>query len=547
MEAYVTYAEPAALAAFAGILPPSAAPVLFSLMAGEPVDPAEVESVLAGCDWRKHREVVGDLITVLLPVEELVPPTYQNWKPVVRDGLAFIGARLSPERLIPKLVEQLTLPRNTGPEARILAFISRIPSLQKIGQTIARNREFSPELRVRLAALEDGIREVDAQEIRGEVERQLGHALIRQQVEIEPDLYAEGSVSALLRFTRRNPPAGEPSVGVFKVLKPFIPQYFHEDLEILSELAAYFDRHQDRYDLGRFNLRNTIEGVKDLFLLETDFARERQSMAAAIERYRDVANVRVPQPIYSLSTPTITAMTEERSVKVTSAFPEDHARCRAVAHALAENLAARPLFSREDLSIFHADPHAGNLRISEASGDIVVLDWALTASLSRDERRQLILLSLAIPLRDEDGIRNAIEALSVLRTAESRTLIRSQIDEFLVALRPGSIPGPVALGDLLARLLRAGVEFSSSFLIYRKMLLTLGDVIDELAPGLSVESVIVEFAMKNGFGDKNQRDRNFCIPLNFPDLLAIRWSMQWFLPRLLAQSLRSAVRREARS
>jgi predicted unusual protein kinase regulating ubiquinone biosynthesis (AarF/ABC1/UbiB family) len=197
------------------------------------------------------------------------------------------------------------------------------------------------------------------------------------------------------------------------------------------------------------------------------------------------------------------------------------------------------------MSIFHADPHAGNLRISEVTGDIVVLDWALTASLSRDERRQLILLSLAIPLRDEDRMRNAIEALSVQRSAESRMLIQREIDEFLVALSPGSIPGPGALGDLLQRLLRAGVQFSSSFLVYRKMLLTLGDVIEELAPGLSIESVIVEFALKNGFGDKDQRERNFSIPLNIPDLLAIRWSMQWFLPRLLAQSLRSLARRGA--
>jgi hypothetical protein len=66
-----------------------------------------------------------------------------------------------------------------------------------------------------------------------------------------------------------------------------------------------------------------------------------------------------------------------------------------------------------------------------------------------------------------------------------------------------------------------------------------------LAPGLSIESVIVEFALKNGFGDKDQRERNFSIPLNIPDLLAIRWSMQWFLPRLLAQSLRSLARRGA--
>jgi ubiquinone biosynthesis protein len=539
----LTNSQQSALTAFAGILPETAAPALLGLMAGERVDQAEVTRALTGFNWQHHREVVQNLITALLPVEELVPSAYENWRPVVRDGLAFVGARLSPERLVPKLIEQLSLPQSTTPEVRVLAFIRRIPSLQKIGQTIARNKDLAPELRRRLADLEDGIREVSAAEIRDEVERQLRDVLVRQQVEIETDLYAEGSVSALLRFTCRNPPMGEPSAGVFKVLKPFIPQYFHEDLEILSDLALYFNANQHRYNLDRLNLRNLIADVKDLFLSETDFVLERQSMDAARDRYRGLAGLRIPQLIYSLSTPTITAMTEERSVKVTAAFPGDGARRRTMAHALAEILAARPLFSREDVSVFHADPHAGNLRIGETSGDIVVLDWALTAGLSRDERRLLFLLALAIPLRDESAMREILEALSVLRTEENRISIERAIEEFLVALAPGSIPGPGALGDLLQRLIRAGVQFSTAFLIYRKMLLTLGDVVEELAPGLSIESVIVQFALENGFGDKKQRARDFCIPLNFPDLLAIRWSMQWFLPRLLAQSLRSLSRR----
>lgn len=544
MEAVLTSTQQAALTAFAEILPEGSAPALLRLIAGDLVAEDEATRALAEVNWQAHRDIVQDLIIALLPVEELVPDTYENWRPVVRDGFAFIGARLSAERLIPKLIEQLRLPPDTRPEERVLVFVRRIPSLQKIGQTIARNKDLAPELRSRLAELEDGIHEVSAPEIRSEVESQLHDALIEQQVEIEPNLYAEGSVSALLRFTRRNPPVGEPAVGVFKVLKPFIPEYFHEDLEVLSDLARYFDENQHRYTLGRLNLRGVLEDVKDLFLSETNFELERQSMAAALERYRGVEPLRIPQPIYSLSTPTITAMTEERSVKVTAAFPGDPERRRAIARALAENLAAHPLFSCDELSVLHADPHAGNLRITP-DGEIVVLDWALTAALSKDERRLLILLSLAIPLRDEGGIRQILEVLSVPPSPENRTLIARVVEEFFVALSPGSIPGSGAFEDLLQRLLRAGVKFSSSFLIYRKMLLTLGDVIEELAPGLTIESVIVEFALKNGFGEKSQRVRDFCIPLNFVDLLAVRWSIQWFLPRLLAQSLRTLSRRAA--
>jgi ubiquinone biosynthesis protein len=544
MEGFLTDSRQAALTAFAEILPEGAAPMLLRVVAGDPAAEDEALRALAEVNWQDHRRVVQDLIGALLPVEELVPDTYENWRPVVRDGFAFIGARLSPERLIPKLIEQMRLPPDTAPEERVVIFARRIPSLQKIGQTIARNKDLAPELRSRLAELEDGIHEVSAPEIRVEVERQLGDALAEQQVEIEPELYAEGSVSALLRFTRANPPVGEPAVGVFKVLKPFIPEYFQEDLEVLSELARYFDQNQHRYNLDQLNLSGVIEDVKDLFLSETNFVLERQSMAAALERYRGVEALRIPQPIYSLSTSTITAMTEERSVKVTAAFPEDPERRRAVARALAESLAARPLFSCDERSVFHADPHAGNLRITP-DGEIVVLDWALTAALSKDERRLLILLSLAIPLRDEDGIRQILEALSGAPSPENRTLIARVVEQFLVAQSPGSIPGSGALEDLLQRLLRAGVKFSSSFLIYRKMLLTLGDVLEELAPGLTIESVIVAFALKNGFGEKSQRVPDFCIPLSFVDLVAVRWSIQWFLPRLLAQSLRTLSRRAA--
>jgi len=530
------------LAALAEIVPKSATPALMELMTAGRIDPDQVSTALSGVDWGEHRTVIANLLTGLLPIEELVPDAYENWRPVVRDGFAFVCGHLSTERLAPKLVEQLTLPNTTSIEARLASFMKRVPSLQKLGQTIARNRYLAPELRMRLADLEDGIREVSEAEIRAEVDRQLCDALVEQQVEIETGLYAEGSVSALLRFTRRNPPPGEPATGVLKVLKPFIPVYFEEDIKVLSELAGYFDENQNRYNLDRLDLRNIVDGVRELFLRETDFEQERRSMAAAAERYRDVPDVRVPRPIDSLSTPTITAMTEERSVKVTAAFPKDRARCRAVARSLAENLAARPLFSCADLPSFHADPHAGNLRISDATGDIVVLDWALTESLSRDERRRLILLSLAIPLRDEAGIRELLEPLSAFHAADPQALLRSEVEKFIDALAVGSIPGPGTVGDLLERLLRAGVKFSSSFLIYRKMLATLGDLIEELSPGLSVDSVIAEFALKNGLPGKRPRDRDFCMPLNLADLIAIRWSMQWFLPRLLAQTLRGKAR-----
>jgi ubiquinone biosynthesis protein len=536
--------ESTALSRFLEILPEDLELKLFALMSGGPVDAANIERELGQVDWQAHRGVVEDLLREYLPIAELVPPIYEKWRPVVRDGFAFIGARLSPERLVPKLVEQLALPDTAAVEDRILAFIRRTPTLQKIGQIVARNESLDAEFRKRLTVLEDGIHEVDEKEIRQEIENQLSAKLAGQQVELQPGLYAEGSVSALMRFTRAASSDVLPSSGVFKVLKPFITKYFQEDLDLLAELGDYFEANQKNYELEQLNLRAILDNVRELFERETDFVHERISMQAAARRFVAVPGIRVPRPIDALSTSTITAMTEERSVKITDAFAGDPQRRRDLARRLVECLVARPIFSSEELSPFHADPHAGNIRVDESNGDIVLLDWALTDSLTIEDRRCLILLFVALPLRDEGQVLAALSELSLPATEGGVDLLRRQIESFIDALPLGSIPGTGSLTNLVSRLLRAGARFSGSFLIFRKMLSTLGDVVDQISPGVTVEQVVMEYALarlKNDcvVGTPKPEFRN---PLRATDVARIVLSAQSFFPRVWLQSWRSIAR-----
>lgn len=534
-----------ALARFLEIIPESAGPVIFAFVTSGEFDLLEAEAALAGIDWRIQRDVVEDILRTVIPIEELIPDVYAKWRPVVRDGFAFLGARLSPERLVPKLIEQLTLPETTAVEDRIIAFIRRIPSLQKIGQIVARNRNLNPEFRSRLSELEDAIHEVKEEEIRAEIDAQLGYRLIKQEVLVEPGLYAEGSVSAIVQFARTGPTMCEPRNGVFKVLKPFIHKYFQEDLRLLSELADYFDANQKKYDLDEINMRSILDNVRELFERETDFNNERANLTAAARRFAGVEGVRVPTPYASFSTDTISAMTEERSVKVTDAYRHEPQRRDSVARKLAEALVAIPLFSDEEVSSFHADPHAGNLRIDEETGDVVLLDWALTGQLSLEQRRSLILLFLALPLRDEGQMMEALSELSESKTESEQALLKHQIELFIDNLPEGKIPGPGSLGDLVGNLLRSGLNFSSSFLIFRKMLLTLGDVIEQLSTEVTIEGAVAEYALARGL--KNNRCRqqtkpDFNIILKGADIFRIGLSLQSLLPRILVQGVRRRMR-----
>jgi ubiquinone biosynthesis protein len=511
-------------------------------------DPARLQAAFASVDWALHRDKLQEVLRELLPIEELVPPVYEQWRPVIRDGFDFIGARLSSDRLAPKLVEQLTLPASTSVEDRILTFIRRVPVLQKIGQTVARNANLENSFRARLTILEDGIHDVEESEIRAEVETQLAPLLAEYRVDLKPGIYGEGSVSALLRFTCRACPGIGPVAGVFKVLKPFIPKYFKEELALLADLADHFDANQQHYNLDKLNLRAILDEIRELYEREIDFIHERENLITAGERYGGVAGLRIPRPIAALSTASITAMTEERSVKIIDAFPGNLLRRKELARRLIECLVARPLFLGRELSPFHADPHVGNLRVDEANGDLVLLDWALTGTLTTVDRRSLLLLLLTLPLRDEAQILAALSEISLAKDEVTQIFLKRQIEIFMDDLPLGSIPNPGSLGDLVDDLLRAGLRFSGSFLIFRKMLSTLADVVEQISPSETIQQVVLEYAVTNGLVSAfapGARKTEFQIPLRASDLLQLGLSAQLLLPRVWAQTARSIARQGA--
>src|SRR5262249_24264068 len=138
----------------------------------------------------------------------------------------------------------------------------------------------------------------------------------------------------------------------------------------------------------------TMTEVRMLLEHELEFDREQATLREAARLYRSSFGIRVPEVIPPLCTHQITAMSAENGVKVTSACPRSPVRRGRIAEQLIEGLLAVPLFSRDHITVFHGDPHAGNLLYDEPDRELILLDWALAEHLSLDARRQLILLAV---------------------------------------------------------------------------------------------------------------------------------------------------------
>lgn len=496
---------------------------LTALLSGDSPAAARVEAVAdalrdSGQQWRDE---IGLWITELLGVEQLVP--YKNWRQLVRECMAFYASHFPAARLAPKVVEQIDLPSSTPSEVRLGLLISKTPGLQKLGQVLARTRRLSPMLRDELQKLENGIHDVCAEDVKGVVTRQLGACLEAYGVELADQLLSEGSVSAILEFTWSNPATNCREPGVFKVMKPHIPACYAQDLLLLQRLTKHLASRREDYAFAYREAAETLDEVRVLLEREVDFRREQATLAEVNRVYRR-AGVHAPTPIPELSTDTISAMSVERGVKVTEAFQRRPRWGRRVAVRIVEALVADPMLSDEEDAVFHADPHAGNLLYDEASDELVVLDWALTGRLNREERRQLTRLMIMMTFRDSGGVRDSIHALC-RGAAGSSAIVDRCVTRYFRELPLVCSLGAIDAMRLLDKIAMEGVRFPGSLILIRKVLFTLDGVLRDVAgTDVRFDAVMVRDFVERWW----KRMGRLPGPFSPADLIAVEKSALWY-------------------
>jgi ubiquinone biosynthesis protein len=493
-----------------------------------------IEAALRSPLGQSIRETMARwIVDEIVPVERLVPAEYVHWRPPVRDSMMFVVARLSPQRLAPKLLEQMELPLDTPPEVRLLRLIAKVPGLQKLGQVIARNQHLHPALRRALSKLENGIRDVEPTEVRSMILKALGPKAKKLDIEVSTQILKEASVSAVIRFSWKNPQTGHRERGVFKVLKPHIPAYFAEDMDYLQGLANYFGERHHTYGFPAHLIPDTFRKVRRLLRHEVNFRREQKTLAEAAVLYRSYRGVRIPRVIQPLCTNTITALSEERGLKVTNAVLRLSPKARRkVAERLMEALIAVPLLSALPNAVFHGDPHAGNLLYNSHTGELVILDWALRERLGREQRRHLALLFLMVTLRDPVGVHNEILALAQHRPGSGSHLsrrTREVVTEFLDALPASTLPGAGDAMRLLESVAMQGVKFAASLIILSKVMFTLEGILGDLVGSdITMGLTVARHVALHWLGNRSE----FRLPLMRRDWITLQCSALLLVSRL---------------
>ena len=407
-----------------------------------------------------------------LGLEALLPETLAAWRPLLAEGMAFFLDRLPEARLGAIVAEQFALSANAPAAERITALLAHCPTLHKLGQVVARQPGLDAELRRHLQALESLPASTDIDALLTHVRAELGHD---SGLRLADRALAEGSVAVVLPFSWRQD--GRSHEGVLKALKPGVAQRLAEELAILPALGDFLARRGAELDLPDIDYRSHLDTAGRLLTQEIRLEHEQANMHAASSLLADDADVFVPA-LLPWCTPKLTAMERIDGAKLSDAALPAH-EARRLGRALVAGLLARPFWSRTDTVPFHGDLHGGNLLLA-ADGRIAVLDWSLTARLTKAEREALVEVALAALALDTRRIAAGLAGLGLQGTGDAAiaTTVDRALDTLVQRGRPLGFDWLVGLLDALA--LQGASGFGAQLAVFRKSWLSLAGVLADL-------------------------------------------------------------------
>ncbi len=433
----------------------------------------------------------------------VLPPAYSRFVSPIRRALTVFLNGLSAPRQTQILRLQAQLPSDATFSDRIGRLAQCCPVLHKLGQVLARDRRLAAELRESLAELESLPPSVPLESIQEILNQELG-PLEEREIELTPPALAEASVAVVIPFTQHT--NHQIIHGVFKVLKPDIEHHMEEELDLLEHVGDDLDARCDELQLPHLDYRESFQQVRHKLKDEVLLENEQRHLRQAREFYSGQAEVHVPQLLDHCSA-RVTAMERLSGGKVTAHGLITAKAKQRLAALVARTMIARTVFSPADEALFHGDPHAGNLFLTE-EGRLGLLDWSLTGTLSKRERAVIMQVMLGAIMLDSRKIVTGLESLADPDKLNHQVL-GSVVDAWLTRIRQGQFPG---LGWLIGLLddavQQARMRVSVDLMLFRKSLHTL-------------EGVLADVGERSG-----QIDKTLC--LEFLKHFAVEWPRRWY-------------------
>ncbi len=288
------------------------------------------------------------------------------------------------------------------------------PAFVKIGQVLSTRPDIVPPTYADVfGTLQDEIPEDVGGDPRTVLEAELGDELDLSTLE----RVAGGSLAFVYTVAY-----GDERIAL-KVRRPGLKPLIERDLRVIRGLLPLVTPFLD--ERQRYSVRNVADDFEEVIIDELDFARERAIMDDIRTNFADDDRVVIPAGYEELSSERVLAMEYLTGRKVTDddAFDGVDVGPHEMATWITEIYLEMGLVD----GVFHADPHPGNLAVTE-DGRLLIFDFGMSERLPATTQDDIVDLYRALVQRDTDGLVDALIALDVLERGVDRAEVRRVLE-----------------------------------------------------------------------------------------------------------------------
>ena len=316
-------------------------------------------------------------------------------------------------------------------------FVSLGPVYIKLGQWLSSRADILPQPYLEeLGKLQDSVPAAPFEQTKPIIEREIG--LINEKFDkIDPDPISGASLGQVYRGTLYGQEI------VIKVKRPGIERIVEEDIKVLQKILPLALRFVDPN--LRFSAKAMLAQFIETIHEEMDYRIESSNLKKIKHDMEKNNKVIVPSVYDEYSSKNVLTMEYLPGIKVTDVKTLDEMGIDRQKLVIDVHKVFFTMLLR--YSIFHADPHPGNISVTN-DGRLILYDYGMVGKLDNETRLKLVRLYLALVEKDPPRIVNAMNDLGMLTPEFNRTVIEKGI-ELAVRAMHGKKPDEMEVEGLL--------------------------------------------------------------------------------------------------
>ena len=352
----------------------------------------------------------------------------------------------------------------------------------KIGQLLSARPDLIPNTWIQeLSKLQDQVPNFSFEQVEETIKKELGSKSDEiDQIISEP--VGSASLAQVHRATLKNG-----KKVVFKVQRPNLKELFIIDLGIMQQIAGLLQKNKN-WSRGR----NWVEIAKEcrkVLMKELDFNCEAQYAARFRQQFLDDENIEVPEVIWDMSSEKVLCLSYIEGTKISDLKKLQNKGIDLP--KIAEIGAISYLKQLVNYGFFHADPHPGNLAVSN-TGKLIFYDFGMMGNISNNLQTSLGAMVKAAALRDASTLVSQLQQAGLISKdidiGPVRRLVRLMLKE---ALTPPFSPNIIEKlsGDLYELVYETPFQLPVDLIFVMRALSTFEGVGRMLDPGFNLVSV----------------------------------------------------------